>query len=207
MHYLLPLLLAIASLSCDHPSVSFSLSIHTIISYANVSRPDWKTEKLKALGYQWHDIYGLSTDQVCDKIRQDGVDILVELAGHTGNNRLDVMARKPAPVQVTWIGYPNTTGLASIDYRITDAVVGCMCSCFHSISIAHTPPMQILLIQPSNSLRLCGDFHTASCVTHPFRPRHLLPPLLPSATDSSHLEPLTMWPRSIITCSVYGLEL
>eukprot|EP01052_Picozoa_sp_SAG31_P010432 SAG31_NODE_572_length_13974_cov_28.935640_2_plen_361_part_00 len=54
------------------------------------------------------------------QVQNDGVDILVELTGHTANNRLDLMALRPAPVQVSWIGYPNTTGLDEIDYRITD---------------------------------------------------------------------------------------
>jgi predicted O-linked N-acetylglucosamine transferase (SPINDLY family) len=56
-------------------------------------------------------------------IRRDKIDILIELTGHTAGNRLDVMAIRPAPIAVTWIGYPNSTGLPTIDYRFTDAIV------------------------------------------------------------------------------------
>jgi protein O-GlcNAc transferase len=65
----------------------------------------------------------MSAFEVAELIRRDKIDILVELTGHTAGNRLDVMALQPAPVGVTWIGYPNTTGLPTIQYRFTDSLV------------------------------------------------------------------------------------
>jgi len=65
----------------------------------------------------------MGSKECAELIRRDRIDILVELTGHTAGNRLDVMAHKPSPVQATWIGYPNTTGLPTIDYRFTDEIV------------------------------------------------------------------------------------
>ncbi len=92
-----------------------------IFAYAEVPVPDAMTRRLRSLTDQWRSLVGLSDEQAAELIRQDGIDILVDLAGHTPDNRLLVFARKPAPVQVTWLGYPNTTGLDTIDYRLTDA--------------------------------------------------------------------------------------
>jgi predicted O-linked N-acetylglucosamine transferase (SPINDLY family) len=93
-----------------------------VFCYANVKTPDATTQRLRPLADQWRDIHGLEPDRAADLIRRDGIDILVDLAGHTTDNSLLVFARKPAPVQVTWIGYPNTTGMDAMDYRITDAI-------------------------------------------------------------------------------------
>ncbi|HOL69833.1 MAG TPA: tetratricopeptide repeat protein [Bryobacteraceae bacterium] len=84
-------------------------------------RPDAATPRFQALACRWHDIRGLTDDEAAELVRRAQIDILVDLAGHTSGNRLPMFARRPAPVAVTWIGYPNTTGLEAIDYRLTDA--------------------------------------------------------------------------------------
>jgi predicted O-linked N-acetylglucosamine transferase (SPINDLY family) len=92
-----------------------------VLCYSNVPTPDDVTRRLQTLADGWREVWGVPDERVVEQIRADGIDILVDLAGHTAHNRLLVFARKPAPVQVTYIGYPNTTGLDTIDYRITDA--------------------------------------------------------------------------------------
>lgn len=91
-----------------------------VICYANNQRTDATTERLQGLVHRWHNIVALGDEQVVQLIQQDAIDILVDLSGHTRGNRLRVFARKPAPVQVSYIGYPNTTGLNTMDYRFTD---------------------------------------------------------------------------------------
>ena len=91
-----------------------------IFCYSAVERKDGVTERIQQLSDQWREISGLADEKVSTLVREDRIDILIDLAGHTGNNRLLVFAGKPAPVQVTWIGYPSTTGLATIDYKIVD---------------------------------------------------------------------------------------
>jgi predicted O-linked N-acetylglucosamine transferase (SPINDLY family) len=92
-----------------------------VYCYCNHSVPDEVTLRLKSLVAHWRDIDAISDDEAAKRIRDDGIDILVDLAGHTAGGRLQIFARKPAPVQVAWLGYPCTTGLAAMDYRITDA--------------------------------------------------------------------------------------
>lgn len=94
-----------------------------IFCYSDVARPDRVTYRLQQYADKWHTIAGWSDEQATDRIRQDRIDILIDLAGHSGGNRLLVFARKPAPVQVTYLGYPQTTGLPAIDYRLTDAIM------------------------------------------------------------------------------------
>lgn len=92
-----------------------------IFCYSNHPQEDGTTARLIKQANHWRKIAGIPDDAVAKQVRADRIDILVDLNGHTANNRLLVFARKPAPVQVTWLGYPNTTGLSAMDYRITDA--------------------------------------------------------------------------------------
>ena len=91
--------------------------------YAEVTRPDPVTDRLQKLAHHWRWTCRLTDVQIAKQIQDDRIDILVDLAGHTGNHRLGVFAMKPAPVQATWLGYLNTTGLSAVDYRITDEVL------------------------------------------------------------------------------------
>ena len=93
-----------------------------LFAYANVSQPDKVTERFKDMFSHWRDIFGVSDVEVAARIVADGIDILVDLAGHTRDNRLQVFARKPAPIQVSWIGYGYTTGLSSMDYFFADPI-------------------------------------------------------------------------------------
>ena len=88
--------------------------------FSNSPNVDPVTAKLRQFASNWHQISDLSDDQFAEFVRTNGIDILVDLSGHTNRDRLRAFARHPAPVQVTWLGYLNTTGLPTMDYRICD---------------------------------------------------------------------------------------
>ncbi len=90
--------------------------------YSGCTDEDDQTSFFKSRAGNWRPTIGVSDDDLAAVVRKDGIDILVDLSGHTNGNRLAVFARRPAPIQVTWLGYPDTTGLAAMDYRITDAL-------------------------------------------------------------------------------------
>jgi protein O-GlcNAc transferase len=91
-----------------------------IFCYSDTRKLDWMTDRIRPTADVWRNVVGLSDDRLTSLIRQDKIDILVDLTLHTERNRLLVFARKPAPVQITWIGYPSTTGLRTMDYRLSD---------------------------------------------------------------------------------------
>ncbi|OQA31358.1 MAG: TPR repeat-containing protein YrrB [Betaproteobacteria bacterium ADurb.Bin341] len=91
-----------------------------LVCYYNNTVVDATTLRLRQSADGWRAIEGLNDLQVCDLIRRDAIDILVDLSGHTARGRLTVFARKPAPLQLTWLGYLGTTGISAVDYRICD---------------------------------------------------------------------------------------
>lgn len=93
-----------------------------VCCYSDLPMPDATTQRIRESADVWRDITKLTDAEAARLIRDDRIDILFDLAGHTGNARLGIFTAQPAPRQVTWIGYPNTTGLATIGWRITDAV-------------------------------------------------------------------------------------
>lgn len=94
---------------------------YEVFCYADVRQPDDNTRRLSALADHWKPIQDMSDEQVAALVYSDQIDILVDLGGHAGG-KLEVFARKPAPIQTTYMGYPNTTGLRAMDYRLVDAV-------------------------------------------------------------------------------------
>lgn len=93
------------------------LSLHAYYTYP---REDDVTKRLQTYFTHWSGVVGLSDDELANKVRADGIDILIDLSGHTSYNRLLTFARKPAPIQVSWMGYPGTTGLQAMDYYQSD---------------------------------------------------------------------------------------
>lgn len=109
-HFALPLI-------ARHNKIDFE-----VYCYATVQRTDVVTEQFQRESV-WRQVENLRDHELAEKIREDEIDILVDLSGHTGGNRLIAFGEKPAPIEISWLGYPFTTGLRSMDYRIVDALV------------------------------------------------------------------------------------
>jgi predicted O-linked N-acetylglucosamine transferase (SPINDLY family) len=112
----------------EHPVARFVLPLFRerdrgqfeVFAYSDATTPDGVTNLVRNHVDRWRDVALLGDQQLADAIRADGIDILVDLAAHTGHNRLLTFARKPAPVQLTYLAYCSTTGVDAIDYRVTD---------------------------------------------------------------------------------------
>jgi protein O-GlcNAc transferase len=112
----------------EHPVARFVLPLFRehdrgqveVFTYSDVARPDPVTRLVRDHVDQWRDVSTLRDEQLTDLVRADEIDILVDLAAHSGRNRLLTFARKPAPVQLTYLAYCSTTGVDAIDYRVTD---------------------------------------------------------------------------------------
>lgn len=116
---------------CLHP-VSFFVEAllqgHTrerfsVYVYSDVHKEDVVTKRFRSMVNVWHDISEMQDKEVGELIQKDQIDILVELCGHTAHTRLELLAAKPAPITVSYLGYPASTGVPGVDYRITDPVV------------------------------------------------------------------------------------
>ena len=147
--------------------------------YYNYHVIDAATKRLMSFSNYWHSIFGVSDTDVVNLIKNDNIDILVDLSGHTDKNRLLVFAQKPAPIQVTWLGYPNTTGLSAIDYRLTDIIADPIGEAddLHSETLLRLPNgfqcykgdqtviADVNLPQKSNGYITFGSFNNLSKVT------------------------------------------
>jgi protein O-GlcNAc transferase len=150
-----------------------------IFCYAHVAQDDAVTERIRARAHHWRSTVGMTDEQMAQQIRRDQIDILIDLAAHTGCNRLLVFARKPAPVQATYLAYAGTTGLDTIDYRITDPQLDPPDSpddCYSEKSIriesywCYQPPIENLESSPLPAAR--AGFITFGCLNNFFKITH-----------------------------------
>ncbi len=116
-----------------------------VFCYSNSLIVDDTTRALQTASDHWRQILGASDEEVSAQVRADGIDILVDLAGHTGDGRLLTFARQPAPVQVAWLGYPQTTGVSAVGYRFSDTIVD--------------PPGEADALSTETIVRLPNGFH------------------------------------------------
>ncbi|MDH5301469.1 MAG: tetratricopeptide repeat protein [Gammaproteobacteria bacterium] len=127
-----------------------------IFAYANHGKDDTVSEKIRQRVEHWRPIAQLDDDKVAQLIAEDGIDILVDLGGHTANNRIPLLARKPAPIQVNYLGYPDTTGLTRMDYRLVDEWTDPTSAPLHASETLVRLPQGFLCYQPP------GDFPDVS---------------------------------------------
>jgi len=120
-------------------------SVVDVFAYSAVERPDALTDWFRSRTPHWRNIHGLGDRKIAELVRSDGIDVLVDLAGHTLNQPLGAFALQPAPVQVAWLGYPATCGLPQIGFRLTDQEAD--------------PPGDADRYHVEQLVRLAGGFH------------------------------------------------
>jgi predicted O-linked N-acetylglucosamine transferase (SPINDLY family) len=145
----------------DHAAAYFfesTLACHDareveITCYSDVAQEDDTTARIRALSSRWRPCAGLTDPQLVELVLRDAIDILVDLSGHTEGNRLLAFARKPAPVQVTWNGYANTTGMSAMDYRITDGFADPpgLTEALHTEKLIRMPDVYMVFTAPVGS--------------------------------------------------------
>lgn len=124
-----------------------------VVCYMQSKVVDEYTQRLKNYGHEWVTIYGLDDDALVERIRRDRIHILVDCLGHTQNSRLMAMAHKPAPVQMSYLGYLGSTGLPAMDYRITD-------DWLDPPGLTEGQHTETLLRLPGGSVAYCPHLHT-----------------------------------------------
>lgn len=149
-----------------------------VFAYSLARREDAVTERFMGYVEHWRHCVGISDQAIAERIREDGIDILVDLAGHTGNNRLQVFALKPAPVQVSWwMGFAFGTGLDQVDYFLADEQMlpaGCESSFAESLwrmpapAVAYLPPER-MQVEVSELPALSNGYVTFGSLTRPVR--------------------------------------
>jgi predicted O-linked N-acetylglucosamine transferase (SPINDLY family) len=149
-----------------------------IYCYADIQTPDQVTHRLSNYNNSWQNISGNSNAAVIEQIRKDGIDILVDLAGHTAKNRLSIFAAKPAPIQISYLGYANTTGLQTMDYLLTDSCLDTVeCNALYTEELIRIDPCFCCYQPPDISIEISelpaltnhyltfGAFHNLSKVS------------------------------------------
>ncbi len=149
---------------------------NTLFAYANQFGFDGLSERIRPFFDAWIPVKGMTDEKLAARIRNDEIDILIDLAGHTADNRLPVFAHKPAPIQVTWLGYPNTTGLQAIDYILADPVtVPTEEEQFYTEKVWRLPETYICFTPPVLNLTinllpaLENDYFTFGCFNNPVK--------------------------------------
>lgn len=148
---------------CNHPVGYFLEAVlrHldqksiALYAYANRVKKDELSERIRPFFEEWLVVKGMSDESLASQIRTDGIDILIDLAGHTAENRLLTFAHKPAPLQVTWLGYPNTTGMRAVDYILADPVtIPSKEEKFYTERIWRLPDTSICFTPPDSNLEI-----------------------------------------------------